>query len=332
MKSKVWLGILISAVFLWLTLRKIDYHELLLGLGKADYVYLIPAVLIHLFQVFLRAKRWGVILEPVKKIGSYRLFSATSIGFMANNILPARIGEVIKAFILGKEEKISVSTSFATIILERLLDLSIIFIFMFFVLYGANLPFANSKVEIILKQGGATLLFVFLSILVLLFYFKSHQKFFKEIAHSIVRPLSLKMADKISSLLDSFVSGLSIVKKGKHLFFLTFYSFIIWSLSALPIHLILISFGYVLPFTVSLFILVILALTVAIPSAPGFIGTFHYACAMGLELFKIPQGEALSIAIVLHAINFFPVTLLGFYFLWKNKLSLSDMERLEESR
>ncbi len=330
MKLKLWLSVLVSVVFIWLAFRKINYNELWSGLAKADYIYLLPAILINIVQIYLRALRWGCLIEPVKKMGPYNLFSATAIGFMANNILPARLGEFIKAYAIGKKESVSVSASFATIIVERILDLLTVFIFMFLVFYAVDLPYESAEVEKLLKYGGGILSLIFLVILILIFYFKNNKELFKNIANKVIKPISLKAANKMSKFLDAFASGLSVLKRGKHLIPITFQSFIIWVLSAVPIYLILISFGYMLPFSVSLFILVVLSLAVAIPSAPGFIGTFHYACALGLGLFNIPEEEALSVAIILHAISFFPITLIGLYFLWRSNMTLREVENLEE--
>lgn len=332
MKLKLWLGILISVVFIWLAFRKIDYNELWIGLTKADYIYLLPAILINIVQIYLRALRWGYLIEPVKKMGSYNLFSATAIGFMANNILPARLGEFVKAYAIGKQENVSVSASFATIIVERILDLLTVFILMFLVFYAVDLPYESAKAEKMLKYGGGMLALIFLVMLILLFYFKNNKERFKNLANKVMKPISLRAANKMSKFLDAFASGLSVLQRGHHLIPIIFHSFIIWVLSAVPIYIILISFGYVLPFSVSLFILVVLSLAVAIPSAPGFIGTFHYACALGLGLFNVPEEEALSVAIILHAISFFPITLIGLYFLWRGKMTLREVESLEETK
>ena len=165
----------------------------------------------------------------------------------------------------------------------------------------------------------------------MLFYFKRHKGIFKKMLDKIIVPFSKNIAEKVAGLIDAFASGLSVISAGRHLLPISLYSICIWVLSVVPISLVLLSFGYSYHFSVSVFILVIIAIAVAIPSAPGYIGTFHYACAMGLGLFNVPEEEALSVAITLHAINFFPITLVGLFYLWKNKLSLSAAEKLEES-
>lgn len=325
----MWLGVFISALFIWLAFRKINYHALWAAMKEADYLYLIPAVAINIFHFYLRSVRWGYLMEPVKRMNSYTLFSATTIGFMANNILPARIGEFVRAYAIGRRENVSISASFATIVVERILDTVTIFVFMLSVLYLVSLPPERAGVEQALRKGGGIVSILFILIMLLLLFFKNNKEFFIGLSERVIKPASLKVAKKFSDFLDSFASGLLVLGRGKHLLPIAFYSLAIWLLAAAPIHLILVSFGYLPPFSISVFILVILALAVAIPSAPGFIGTFHYACALGLELFGIPGEEALSVAIILHAINFFPVTIIGLFFLWRGKMSLAEAERLE---
>jgi len=107
MKLKIWIGVAISLFFIWLAFRKVDYAALGAVFSGADYRYILPATAITLFQFFLRAARWGHLVEPLKKVTIGSLFSATSIGFMGNNILPARIGEFLRSYALGKKENIS---------------------------------------------------------------------------------------------------------------------------------------------------------------------------------------------------------------------------------
>ncbi|MBE9535740.1 MAG: flippase-like domain-containing protein [Proteobacteria bacterium] len=330
MKLKVWAGIAISFFFIWLAFRKVDYAELGSVFSRADYRYILPAAAITLFQFFLRAARWGHLVEPIKKVKIASLFSATSIGFMGNNILPARIGEFLRSYAIAKKEDISISASFATIIVERILDTFTLVLFMLYLLYALSLPPEYSDLESTIRKVGGVSALLFFAALTMLFYFKKHKDIFKKILDKIIVPFSQSIAGKVADLVDAFASGLSVVSAGKHLLPISLYSLCVWVLSAVPISLVLLSFGYSYPFAVSVFILVIIAIAVAIPSSPGYIGTFHYACATALGLFNIPEEEALSVAITLHAINFFPITLVGLFYLWKDKLSLPGAGKLEE--
>jgi len=331
MKLKIWAGVAISLFFIWLAFRKVDYVALGAVFSGADYRYILPATAITLFQFFLRAARWGHLVEPIKKVKIASLFSATSIGFMGNNILPARIGEFLRSYAIGKKENISISASFATIIIERILDTFTLVLLMLYLLYALSLPPEYRGIESTIRKVGWGSALLFFAALTMLFYFKRHKDILKLMLDKIIVPFSRKIAKKVAGLIDAFASGLSVLGAGRHFLPVSLYSVCIWVLSAVPISLVLLSFGYSYPFSVSVFILVIIAIAVAIPSSPGYIGTFHYACATALGLFNIPEEEALSVAITLHAINFFPITLVGLFYLWKDKLSISAAEKLEET-
>ena len=331
MKIKIWIGIAISALFIWLTFKEVDYSSLWMAMKKADYNYLLPVVIVTMLQFYIRALRWGTLMEPIKKIGQLNLFSATSIGYMANNILPARIGEVVKAYAIGRSEDVSMSASFATIVIERLIDLMAVLMLLFLVLFIVDFPADRSGLEQVLRKGGLAAIPLFLFVVIFMHYFKKNSDLFKRITIKLISPVSNNLAEKAGRFLDSFASGLAVMKRGHHLVKISLYSVIIWFIAAIPIHLTLVSFGHRPPFSISLFILVLIGIAVSIPSAPGFIGTFHFACSKGLELFNLPVEEALSISIILHAINFFPITIIGFFFLWRNNISLMDAEKLEES-
>lgn len=122
MKWKLWLGIGISVLFLFLAFRKVNLHELKKALESANYIYLIPAILLTILSLWIRAFRWQYILQPVREIRVSSLFSATMIGFMANNLLPVRLGEFVRAYTIGEKERISKSSSLATIVVERIFD------------------------------------------------------------------------------------------------------------------------------------------------------------------------------------------------------------------
>ena len=129
MKKKFIIGLVISSVFLYLAFRKVDYSELWSALKEANYWYIIPNIILVILSMWMRAYRWRFMIDPIKKVGLSRLFSSVMIGFMANNVLPARLGEFVRAYSLGTKENISRSATFATIVIERIFDgFSLLFI------------------------------------------------------------------------------------------------------------------------------------------------------------------------------------------------------------
>ncbi len=122
-------GLLISIICSWLFARKIEWSQLSVALRDAEYIYIIPTIILIFVSYYFRAVRWSALIAPIKRVSVFNLFSATMIGFMANSVLPARIGEIIKPVIVARKEKIKVTTSFATVVMERIFDLLSIIVF-----------------------------------------------------------------------------------------------------------------------------------------------------------------------------------------------------------
>src|SRR5262249_3447079 len=122
MRGKVWLGVAVSAVLLWVVVRGVNFDEVLQQLRQVRLAWLLRLFVRFFPPFWLPALRWQLLLKPVKRIGVHRLFAITMIGFMANNVLPARLGEFVRAYALGRSESLSPSLPFATIVIERIFD------------------------------------------------------------------------------------------------------------------------------------------------------------------------------------------------------------------
>ncbi|MCP4401395.1 MAG: flippase-like domain-containing protein, partial [bacterium] len=140
MKLKFWLGILISIVCLYFVFRNIEVDKVLETMRSVNYFYLVLAAVLQVSTIVLRAERWKYLLAPIKKLTFKHLLPATMIGFMANNVLPARAGEFIRAYVIGKKENISKTTSFATIIIERVFDMITMLGFLVIILLFVKFP------------------------------------------------------------------------------------------------------------------------------------------------------------------------------------------------
>src|SRR5687767_1328911 len=134
-KWQFWLGVLISIVFIWLALRGLRLEEFWNSVKQANYIWVIPGIGVYFVGVWVRAWRWHFLLGPIKKIPTSTMFPITTIGYMGNNIYPARAGEVLRAVLLKRKEGVSISASLATIIVERIFDGVVMLAFVFL-----NLP------------------------------------------------------------------------------------------------------------------------------------------------------------------------------------------------
>jgi uncharacterized protein (TIRG00374 family) len=314
-------SLLVSAVFIVLAVSKVDFAETWRSMRQADYLYVVPSAAAVILSLFIRALRWRLLLGPVKVIPIKSLFAATMIGAMGNNILPARLGEVVRADAIGRKENVSRSASFATIVVERMMDLFTVLIFL-----GAVISSVPSK-EI--KTGGYTMLVVSLAALAFLLLLRAKTSTALKLVRFFCRPLPEKLRARIERMLMSFVDGLGILTKGRHMPAIFVLSVLIWMSLTTSVIFMFMAFGWDLQFHAAVVVLVATAFGVMIPAAPGFVGTYHVSCQLGLAIYGIDRASALGYSIVLHATQWLPVTALGLLFFVTANLSFKDIEKVE---
>lgn len=325
--KKLWIGLGISLFFLFLLFRKIDFHKLLAAFREMDYRYLWPALLFTFVSYFFRAVRWYFLLLPIKKTRLKNLFPATMIGYMANNILPARLGEFVRAYVLGEKEGIAMSAVFASLVIDRLFDGFTVLLILLFTFFTVKLPPGMESVQHGLVVGGYITLTIYFVVVAFLFILKKRTLQTINLIGRLLKPFPARVSGNVIPLLGSFIEGVRISSKPVELFALLLSSFVIWAFAIWPVDLMLRSFGIILPITASMFIMVFLVFAVMVPASPGYVGTYHAACVYGLMAFNIQKEKALSIALIIHGINFFPVIILGLYYLWHDNVSLAEMRK-----
>jgi uncharacterized protein (TIRG00374 family) len=220
-------------------------------------------------------------------------------------------------------ENISKSSSFATIVTERLFDIFAILSITLFVVLSVDFPLKWASAETAIKTGGILMLVLFAISILLLVMLKKRTQAFITIAEKLIFFLPSGVKQKIIDMLNNFSKGLVLIKGPYQLLAVIFYSFILWGLTVFQIYVVALSMGMSLPFLAPFLILVLLCFSVTIPSAPGYIGTFHLACQYGLLFYGFSHEKALSMAIVLHAAGFIPTIILGLLVFLPQHISLS---------
>lgn len=323
--KKLLVGMAISLFFLVLLFRKIDFDKLLLAFSDMDYRYLVPAVIITFVSYYFRAVRWKYLLLPIKPTAMRNLFPATIIGYMANNILPARLGEFVRAYVLGQKEKIETSAVFATLVVDRLFDGFTVLLILLITFFNVKLPAGMEDVQHGLELGGYVTLAIYVLVVAFLIGLKKRTVWTIHAVGVLLKPFPAKVSEKVIPLLGSFISGIRLSSKPLEILILLITSFAVWATSIWPLHLLLQSFGIFLPVYGSMFIMVFLVFAVMVPASPGYVGTYHAACVYGLMAFNIPKEQSLSVALVIHGSSFFPVIIAGFYYLWRDNVSLKNI-------
>ena len=323
MNKKIILGILISVVLIYLSVRGINLQDVLNDLKKIQLSYVILFILLMIFMQYLRSYRWGVILQPMEKIDQVSLFSITSVGFLAIAAIPARIGELARPYLISKRSSIKMSSALGTIFIERILDSFTVLTIATVVLFidmPFDLPSWMVKSCIIFSLLALSL---FCFILFLILRREAALKFI----NIILNRLPGKLANKIDVAIHHFIDGLQIVTNIKLFSYLLFLSVVIWLVDVLAIYILLLAFGFTLPVMASFVLMVILIVGIAIPAAPGFVGNWHYACVFALGLFGLAKADALSFAVVHNFLSMAIVLVLGVGFLPFNRFSIAEMKR-----
>lgn len=327
----VWAGCGVSLLFLALMLRKVDGRQLLDALGRLHPGYLAAALLSTFASFGLRAVRWRYLLIHERPIPFGSLYPAVIIGYMANNLFPARLGEFIRAWVLAERERLQPAAVFASLVIDRLLDGLSVMIMLALVLLLLELPPGMEQTGALLKGGGVSMLLVYALAVSFLVALKWRPVKSLALLARLLKPFPAALSEKAISLCGSFLRGLKVSGHPGHLLMLALSSLGIWFSATLPIHLVLLGFGIHLPVIASFFIMVLLVFAVMVPAAPGYIGTYHLACYTGLATFGVRSTEAAAISLVIHGIGFFPVILAGLYHLWSGGLSLSRVRSRAEA-
>lgn len=320
-------GLFISVGLLAYLFYKVDFTELTGALKGANYLWLIPNVILIMVTMLFRGLRWKHMVSPIKNISFSRLFSITMIGFMANNVLPFRLGEFVRAYSLSVKEDVSKSASLATIFVERIVfDLLALLVIFFIVLFISPLILNDQ-----LKSGAiVTVVIGFLGLLFAVYLSRRGERE----SHILKRLLSLmprKIRPHIDDAVKRFATGMEFMRDWRRIFWVTYHTFMIWMIMGISNYFILLAFGLELPLAASFVILVVVSILIMVPASPGFIGVYHYGAVLSLGFYNIDQSTALSCSIVMHAAQYLVVTLVGFFYLRKEHISLKQIEKEAES-
>ncbi|MCL4805712.1 MAG: flippase-like domain-containing protein [Anaerolineae bacterium] len=316
------IGVLISAVFIWLALRGLHLPDVWVSLRSADYIWLIPSIAVYFLAVWARTWRWDYLLRPMKQIPLRRLFPVVVIGYMGNNVYPFRAGELLRAFVLRQQEDVSMSSSLATIVVERVFDGLVMLLFVFVALPFAPLPSDTIRMVVI---GGSV---VFLGALLVFFAVAAVPQRFMTLTEWFAnRLLPERFRVPIIDFAARFIVGLTALRSGRGLVMIFLTSVVIWLLETVKYWFVMHAFDFSVSFFALMLMNGVVNLATTLPSAPGYIGTFDGPGIAVLTLYGVDAAIATAYTLTLHAALWLPITLLGIYYMVRIQMTWADIGR-----
>lgn len=325
-KIRVIAGLLISLVLLGLIFRKIDLDAVLHAMSNLNLIWLPVAIIVYFAGIWVRTARWRLLMSPVKICTTQALFPIYIISYMANNILPLRIGDLYRAYIIGRKEAVSKSASLVTVAVERIFDgltmlLLLAVAFMFY-------PVEDLVVRQAIRIGSV----VFIGAIAACYIIIINKNLAHRLFTMIVLRFPVKHQDRLNEVFDNLFKGLDSLKGFRMIAWIITASFLTWLIEASSYYITLIAFGFWGEFHVAIATMAMVNLLIIVPSAPGYFGPFEMACVIILG--KTGYGDvtgfstemAAAFALVLHvAVQWIPSTLLGMLYMWKEHLTFKEI-------
>jgi glycosyltransferase 2 family protein len=320
---RVVLSILISAVLFWLALRNVDWDRSIAAMRSASYFWVLLMLPMTIWTLYIRAQRWRVFLGGVGTAPMSSLVAATNIGFMANMVLPLRVGEVIRPVLLSRKEGLPLSGVLGSCLLERIFDM-----FCILVLFGIAASWVQVSDEV--QQWGYALLTIALTVGAALALLRFQESLALRIASAACGILPQAVGEPLYKFVEGFVRALAMLDSPAAFARAFGWSFFLWAVIGSMYILGFWAFHLDVPnIKGGLVLTAIIAIAVSVPSAPGFIGSYQLGCRLALGVFGIDESTALAYSLVLHMTQFVSVIGAGFYSLWREGMTFRDVEARE---
>lgn len=307
MDARVWrnvaLSLLVSGVFLYLAFRNVPLAGLEAALGRVRPGWLLLAVAVSFLIMVFRAWRWQLELVPLERIPLGRLWAITAVAYLAINLLPARLGEVVRPWLLSRRSSVSFSNVVGNLVVEKTMDSVVI---LFYILTGLiavdNLPTWVRTGAMIPAVFAVTLV-----VLVVLLWWRGEAF----VDRWLLRRLPERFGASLKRVLSAIIAGMQVLPNPTLLLAVFLVSLALWFLPILSSYIMIRAFDFNLPFSAAVVVFIFIGFGTALPNVPGMIGPYQYACVLALELFGVPKVDALAYGLVLNAVQFLTLLLQG---------------------
>lgn len=320
---KIWGGLIISAVCLWFAVKDIKFEKVGDALGTLNWGWIALTILPFVVVIWVKTWRWQILLHP-DQVSGHRLFSALMISYLWNTILPARLGEVVRAYTVSRTEKIGTVRVFSSILLEKILDIITVFVFVLVLL-----PFLT------IDEGLKTGAFILGSLMVTAFVICLLMAWQRARAESFIKfflkPLPKKLGDALFGFASEVLDAVKILLNPKLSLVLWSQSLVLWFVNAYIYLWVALAINLPMSFEISMMVMIASNLGMAVPAAPGYVGTFEAVIMavlpVSLGLAYANRDLVFTYALLEHVVGFLPVVLLGAFYTWREGLSLGKVEK-----
>lgn len=316
-------GLAVSAVLLLLAFRGVSWGDLTQAFRGVDLGLVLVATTLLVSSLVTRSVRWRVLLAPLARTASLDAFAYMMLGYLVNNVLPLRLGEVIRAVLLGEKLQTSKAGVLATVVVERLLDVLSLLVLVAVMLITLDLP--------PLVRGSILSVEAMAVVILLVLGWLAWRR--QDLGRLIPQAVPEIFRSRVLPLLEGFVAGLQVLRSGWQVLAAIGWSLLSWGLFAVSVALFLHAAGLSeLPWHAALLVIVVTNLGSAIPTSPGFVGGYHFLAVFSLSFWSVPRSEALSFAILVHGVNYIVVTLLGLLALWRENIAFGQLQQRVRAR
>jgi uncharacterized protein (TIRG00374 family) len=315
---RLWIGIAVSVLSLYLAVRGVDLRGLLEALGQVQYVWLLPAVGLLIFAMLARAYRWRLLFYPLAELRIGRLFNLLNIGYLVNSVSPLRLGDVLRAYLCAELERLKVARVLSTVVVERIVDtLTIVFLLVLLI------PFVSLPGNLVRPAFGLGLAAI-AAVLVLVFVVSRREQSLAAFDRLAARVVLLELGAFRSSVVSA-LDGFRVLRSWQSATGAGMWSLAAWLSTAVQFYVVMQAMGLRLPFTAALLVLCLTSLGMAVPSSPGHIGVFEYLTVVSLSSFGLSSETALGYALVLHGLGYLVPVVLGSIAIWMEGYSYARL-------
>lgn len=316
------IGVLLSAAAVTVLLRQVSARELMRLVGQADPLWFLIACLLTVAGYGLRAVRWGEILSPEVRVPQGKLFATTMIGFLAINTLPARLGEVVRAYALARSERIRTGTVIGSVVIERIFDLGALVLF-----WALSLLFAPYPSWF--RWSGYVTIGLSVAITVALWLLHAGHYDTNSLAARVRAMAPRWLVGPIERPIASFAAGLRVLGNPHTMAVASLLTLVLWIVAGSVFLAVGQSMGLPLPLWSPLLLSFVVCVAIMVPSSPGFIGVLEGSCVVGLSLLGVDASRALAYGVVYHLTQILPLVLLGGFYAVRGRVGPRELERMQ---